>query len=198
MAEIRSQHDQRVHTLTDSGDLFYDQHGRAWHAEVEIKTQHPCSPLNPAGWSAPLDPPRNYFKYVRGLRVKDAKGKVVRQAYDVEIQYDQWIADWRDAGRRWEEDATKQAIKLHGATWKDRKVLPEDVRLMVGDRPGGKLKAVEAAKQGQPYVLGLRPFDPSNKIDVELRDLLEPSTTYTERNWLAGEKELAGASSATK
>ena len=73
MAEIRSQQDQRVHTPTESGDFFYDQHGRAWHAEVEIKTQHPCSPYSPVGWTAPLDPPRNYFKFVRGLRLKDAK-----------------------------------------------------------------------------------------------------------------------------
>lgn len=189
--EIKSQHDQRVHNGVEHGDIFSDIHGRLYHAEVEISTSHPCSPFRPMGWKAPLETPQHYLRYVRDKRLRDEAGRPVRRSFDIDIAYDQWIADWTQAGKRWDQDAIKLALSIHKDAWKDRKTLPEDVRLQMGERPGSKVAAVQAAKQGQPYVLGLRPFDPKNKSDVELRAILEPQVNQIERDWLATEKVSA-------
>jgi len=189
--KINSQEDQRLSNGKEHGDIFTDVHGRMYHAEVELSTSHPCSPFRPMGWKAPLDTPQNYMKYVRDKRQRDEHGRPIRRGYDIEITYDKWIADWAQAGKRWDQDAIKLALAIHKDAWKDRKTLPEDVRLQMGERPGARLAAVEAAKQGQPYVLGLRPFDPKNKSDVELRNILEPQVNRVERDWLATEKVSA-------
>lgn len=40
-----------------------DQHGRIWNAVVSTKDKsgHPCSPLEPVGWTAPILPAQEYF-----------------------------------------------------------------------------------------------------------------------------------------
>jgi hypothetical protein len=183
--EIRSQHDQRVSVNdNESGDFFTDQHGREWHAEVEIETQHPCSPLMPVGWEAPLDVPRNYITVLRGRRTRG----IERENYDLRIEYDRWIADWKLSAKAWDEDARKLTIKLKGGDWDFKKQgIPEDVLLSMGARPSATLDAVRAAKQGHPYVLGIRPFDPSKPADVKLRNLLVPQATIEEPDWMADE-----------
>lgn len=182
--EINSQHDQRVSATPDeSGDFFTDQHGRLYHAEVEITTGHPCSPLMPVGWKAPLDVPQNYLTVLRGRRSRGA----ARENYDLRVEYATWIRDWTESGKRWDADATKTAIRLLGAGW-DRKAFPPEVMLEMGPRPGGKLPAVVAASQGHPYVLGLREYDPTKKTDVQLRTILEPVAIAEGMNWLAEEE----------
>jgi hypothetical protein len=183
--EIFSQHDQRESANdNESGDFFTDQWKREYHAEVETITQHPCSPYVPVGWQAPLDTPQNYFTYLRGRRTRGAS----REDYDLRIEYDKWIADWTKAGQAWDEEARKITIKLKGGDWNIReKGFPEEVLLSVGPRPGAMIDAVKAAKQGHPYVLGLRPFDPSKTKDVQLHAILFPQPLNQDANWMEEE-----------
>lgn len=184
-----SQQNQRVAADdNNTGDFFTDQHGRSWHAEVEISTGHPCSPLTPDGWTAPLDVPRNYISILRGKRTRGAQ----RETYDLRIEYDRWITDWMESGKRWDADAMKKAIELKVPAAERRAgQFPSEVLLAVGPRPGAKIEAVRAASQGHPYVLGLRPFDPTKASDVKLRDLLSPKTTTEGTDWL--DEESVGA-----
>lgn len=186
-----SQHSQRMYDGVASGDIFSDQHGRIYHAEVETKTNAPCSPFNPVGWDAPLDTPKSYMKYIRGKRTRDASGLVQRSTYDIEIDYPTWIADWRAAGSAHQREAIKTTVQLHGSTWKAGDPIPADVTAILGDRPGGKVEAVIAASQGQPYVLGLRPFDPNNPTDVKLKAILFPAVASSEFDWMADEAPAA-------
>lgn len=185
--ELQSQHDQRVSaTDNESGDFFTDQHGRSWHAEVEIVTGHPCTPLNPDGWSAPLDTPRNYIDCLRGRKARGA----AREAYDLRIDYQKWISDWTESGKAWDANATKKAIELYGAAWDRTKGYPVDVMLVVGPRPGANLEAVKAAAAGHPYVLGLREYNQAKPTDKRLHDILFPTYEVNETNWLADEEPV--------
>lgn len=189
--EINSQHDQRVWTTpNESGDFFTDQHGRSWHAEVEIATGHPCSPLTPDGWSAPLNVPRHYISVLRGKRQRGA----ARENYDIRVEYDTWIREWTESAKRWEAEAQKVAIQLKVPPAERKNgQYPADVLLAVGPRPAATLEAVKAAKQGNKYVLGLRPFDPNNPKDRELKAILFPVVESESADWSDTEPEEAVA-----
>lgn len=87
--------------------FWKDQHGRRWHSTVDFKdvSQAPASPLYPVGWEAPIEPPQQY------LRAFDAN----TQRYgEIEVHYDQWLADTVAAWREREEAKDRYSQGLAG------------------------------------------------------------------------------------
>lgn len=179
--EIRSQRDQRV----PGGEAFLDQHGRTWVAEVEASTNAPCGPYLPADFEAPWYPPQYYMRFVRGKRGRNEKGQPIRLPYDIEIDYNALMNDWRVGAKEWEENATKRALAKFGDNWDRSKGFPREILIEMGDRPGALFPVVEAAAQGHPYILGKREFDPTKPSDRELQMFLEKRATKSMKNWLA-------------
>lgn len=89
---------------------YFDQHGRPWLTVIDTQTRTlgskpsiaPCTPFMPQGWSAPLDVPQKY------LRIPE--GSIGR----IEIDYDQWIADAREAERDREDNIRVAAMAMYG------------------------------------------------------------------------------------
>lgn len=185
--DIKSQKDQRVSDGTTSGEVYFDQHQRLWHAEVEKESRAPCGPYTPINWDAPWLPPQTSIRFERGKRHTDAQGMPVRLAYDIRIDYDGLLAEYDIAGRQWDEDALRRTVALHGDTWDRTKGVPKDVQVTIGQRPGHLLPVVEAASQGHPYILGLRPLDVTKPKDVELQQYLERRKGRSITNWLDDE-----------
>lgn len=167
-----SQHSQRVsEDANHSGKFFRDQFGRDWHAEVEIKTGSACSPYRLATpRHAPLSIDSQYIREVRGRRGE------ARVDYDIWIYFDRWKADVEQAWR----DQTVVIAKLKT----DFPHLTESQVMVKAGQPKLHPRVVAEAAKGNPYLLGLRPFDASNAQDVWLKNYVEPDKAEDDYSWL--------------
>lgn len=167
-----SQHSQRVsEDANHSGKFFRDPFGRDWHAEVEIKTGSACSPFKLAN-------PRHAPLAVEGQYIKEVVGRRGQSRVD----YDIWI-DWD----RWRNDIEQ--------AWKDRDVLiarlktdfphltESQIQVKAG-QPNLHPRVIVEASKGNPYLLGLRPFDPNNAQDVWLKNYVDPKPAEDDYSWL--------------
>lgn len=126
---------------------FRDQHGRVWGGTISIQTGRPIGPLSPVGWSAPLDPPQQYFKF---SHLSD----------EFRIDYRAWIADRESAKQDYEERILKYAQSLYGeqaGTMLKRR--PAELMRQVGDPPA-PTEPIVAAAAGNKWILGLSDNQP--------------------------------------
>lgn len=169
--EIRSQQDMRIsYDANRSGDFFLDQHGREWHCEIEIQSQAPCSPYMPHNPKRmPLTVPRQFMQWVRDPRARNRMGlrSGERQSFDILIDYDAWEKQCQDGRDEWAREMRKEQGRH--PDWDDATLLT-----FVGPVRGALLPAVRAARDGNPYVLGLREADPNDPLEMRLKALLEP------------------------
>lgn len=140
------------------GQRFTDQHGREYHAELEIKTGEPCGLIG-ALYQAPLVVPLKFLK-----RSKDPA-----RPYDLVIDYAQWLAEIREEAADWRRRATAAAVKRYGDQFDASKPWPADI-LELFPRPKDHEEPVIAARQGNRWVLGL-----TTKPDPRLAPYFEPT-----------------------
>jgi hypothetical protein len=148
-----SQRNQR----REGGQFFRDQHGRRYHAEIELKTGHPCGPLVPS-YRAPLVVPQQY------LTLSNDPENPTR----LTINYTAWESDARAARRDWEQEGRSRALKMYGDAYDPRKPFGQDVLDIIGPAPSA-VEPIIAARQGNSWVLGL-----SDRIDLRLAKYFEP------------------------
>lgn len=139
-----------------NGTIFRDQHDRRYHAVIELKTGHPCGPLEPQ-FTAPLMPPLNYMRV----------GMSAERPYDVVIDYARWIADLRSEANEWRARGEKLARLVHGEKYDANAPFTRQVLEELGPPPQ-HVEPVIAARQGNKYVLGL-----TDRVDVRLYAMLQ-------------------------
>lgn len=148
-----SQRNQR----REGGQFFRDQHDRRYHAEIELKTGHPCGPLVPT-YRAPLVVPQQY------LTLSNDPEHPTR----ITINYTKWEADARAARKDWEQEGRSRALKMYGDAYDPRKPFGQDVLDIIGPAPSA-VEPIIAARQGNSWVLGL-----TDRIDLRLAKYFEP------------------------
>jgi hypothetical protein len=148
-----SQRNQR----REGGQFFRDQHGRRYHAEIELKTGHPCGPLVPQ-YRAPLVVPQQYL-----VLSNDPENPTL-----LTVNYTRWESDARAARKDWEAEGRSRALKMYGDAYDPRKPFGQDVLDIIGPAPSA-VEPVIAARQGNSWVLGL-----SDRIDLRLAKYFEP------------------------
>lgn len=177
-----SQEDQRdQEDPNTSGRFFYDNHGRKYHAEVEIKTNTACGPYVPAGWDAPIYPQQKYLKPARGRRAERAVG------YDLEIDYPTWLADVEEGWKSRQEHLAfmrRENPHLPDETLLYRagkpKLHPRIVHiLMTAEKPYAEMKQ---------YLLGAVPFDPTHEGHLWADRYLNPMSVGVQFGW--GEDDI--------
>jgi len=114
--------------------VFTDQHGREWIATVEIWTMHPVDEPRPNGWTAPVLPPPQYFRY------STTRHGVCR------IDYDAWLEDLRQLHAAWESDVLELMRRL--------KLPREEAEAEVGRKPLDP-RLVMAMQAGNKWILGI-------------------------------------------
>lgn len=148
-----SQRNQR----REGGQFFRDQHGRRYHAEIELKTSHPCGPLVPQ-YRAPLVVPQHYLTLVN-----DPENPT-----KLRVDYPRWEADARASRKEWEQEGRSRALKMYGDAYDPRKPFGQDVLDIIGPAPSA-VEPIIAARQGNSWVLGL-----TDRIDLRLAKYFEP------------------------
>lgn len=151
--EAKTQRDTR--TYIDA----VDQHGRPWGYEAERKTMHPTCQMFQCGWTDPLNTPQKYIEVPVGKGGRPKYG-------ELRINWDQWIADQREATRQRINTAYQLATDFYGNAvgqmdfMKDPKVLRE-----AGPPPWPSVEALESARDGMLALLG---YDGETGKRVEL------------------------------
>lgn len=144
-----SQRNQRISTD------FTDQHGRKYHATIEIKSGDPCGLIEPL-FQAPVMPPQQFLK------------RVPRRPYDIVIDYDGWKREIRAAWAEWQSDGRAVGMKLHGSAYDPSADFTFDILQVIGPAPT-RIEPVLACQQGNKWALGL-----SSRVDMRLVPYLEP------------------------
>jgi len=152
----RSQRDfRRDQTMTD-------QHGRQWHATIELKTGHPCGLVRPK-FHAPLDVPQQYLNVD-----KESPHRLI-------IAYDPWIASLRNAWTERSSHLRSVGLAVHGDKYNPDK--PSREQLEIVGPPPRPVEPVIAAKQGNKYVLGLTDKMPDWAKPFFIKDVV-PEVVY--------------------
>ena len=144
-----SQRNQR--TETD----FTDQHGRKYHATIEVQSGDPCGLIEPQ-FQAPLMAPQPFLM------------RVPRRPYSLHIDYAAWKAEVREAWREWQKQGRDTARKLHGDAYNPNKPFTGEILDIIGPAPT-KIDPIIAAEQGNKWVLGL-----TNVVDQRLWQFFAP------------------------
>jgi len=150
-----------------------DQHDRPWATQINKETMHPCIAMTPAGWRSPLAALTPAQKY---LTVPQHEfGKVF-------VDYDQWIIDWSDAAREYQNHLLQVARKEFGAAAMQRiEERDPKLRLLAGPGPAA-VDFVRAMKAGNKWALGIPRADgtpyPMPAWAASIVDTLKPIETY--------------------
>ena len=123
--------------------VFLDQHGREWHAMIEIKSGDPVGAFEPL-FQAPLIPPQ---KYIRTLEDSPT---------DIEIRYREWARDIRQARALWDREARRVGASRYGEKYDPNAPVTREVMEVIGPPPE-PVEPVIAARQGNSWVLGKNP-----------------------------------------
>ncbi len=121
--------------------IFSDQHGREWGADIENSTQAPCGPMSQR-FKSPLRIPSKYIVFINV------------QAGKIHIDYDRWIQDLTLAHEDYLEHKRAHKNRMNPA--QPHLIADDDPNLLyaVGEPPEA-IQQVQAAKQGNRWVLGL-------------------------------------------
>lgn len=139
--------------------ILTDQHGRKWFCNEDIRTGAAVGPYEPKGWSAPWYLPQGgEFPYYK--RQEETPNLM-------DLDYDGYLAQLRQAHGEWEKRIRDVGIELHGQAFDENKPT-----LAVLQRVGQKPQPIEpivAMKQGNKYALGL-----TDVVDIRLAAFLPP------------------------
>jgi len=128
--------------------LALDQHGRRWGAEIDKRTDQPCSPITPS-FQAPWIPDAKYVTWT----YDDASG-----AFRVVINYAEDKGDRKAAITEWQKTLLQTGAQLEGQSF-DPSRPSIQVMMRVGPKPPPP-EVVIAAEKGDPWVLGFSPDMP--------------------------------------
>lgn len=163
-AQVKGQEEQR------RPEMFVDRHGREYFANVELKTGDPCevlqprfrSPIAPEWARKMLLPPVDDHEVVKMVpRLQRAK-----KGYQVEIDYDRWLAKWDRANegrqRKLYEGAKAMA---KGRDAHEIATNPPAILLAeLGPPPMPPRTFIEAMKAGNKWALGLDAVIPQKAL----------------------------------
>jgi hypothetical protein len=127
---------------------YLDQHGRKWGATTENRTGDPCGPIEPH-FAAPLIPEQKYIVLAADKR-------------SVRIDYTRWLLDLADAQAVYDRMVRETAVAMYGQKASEAIANPPRELLdRVGVPPTQRREPIEAAHQGNRWVLGLTPVKPA-------------------------------------
>ena len=168
MSSIRERHQH----LERSQIELTDQHGRIWYATTEVgRNFHGQPRIVPVGqyfpqFAAPFDfiPPQAFLVYDP------------RRPSLLSINY----AGWQEAQEARHREVAEQLAALAWHIYKDEapkyiKAPSQEMLDIVYGRGKGPepIEPIVAARQGNGWILGLRPFDPALPGDVRLKPFME-------------------------
>lgn len=139
-----------------------DQHGRKWHATIEIRTGHPCGLIQPK-FSAPIEVPQDFLKVD------------LENPYMLIIAYDPWIASLRAAIAERDRRMRSVGLAIHGDKYDPDK--PSREQLEIVGPSSQPVEPVIAAKQGNKYMLGFTDKMPDWTRPFFIKEV-EPETVY--------------------
>lgn len=151
MAEQRwSQASQR------KNEIMLDQHGRQYATVIEIRTGHPItiSPL----FRAPLMPPD---KFIRMRRPGEQAPGWANPYCKLVVDYDAWAAELEQTHAAYERKKQQLATRIGGSRAVEEYRNPSPMLLQELGPPPQPVEPVLAAKEGHPWLLGLRRPDGS-------------------------------------
>lgn len=145
MAKVRTQPERRAHTI------LTDRHGRQYSTYIEVDSMDPCAAITPYGWTPPIL--WNGQPFVAPSNFMHVNGKA-RFGF-IDIRYDEWLAHTEERHRQYDDLVMNTALREFSSAAPEM-VRRKDPALMriVGDPPF-PLEPIQAAKQGNKYVLGL-------------------------------------------
>lgn len=135
--------------------ILTDQHGRQWWTNRDTRTDEPVGGIHADGWTAPWMPPQQYL---------------VRQGDQIVIQYDQWLADQRDAHEEYQRRLLELSRANHQPINRDATTgVPQFSPLVLHEAgvPPLPLEPIVAMQQGNRFALGL-----SSEVDARLAAFL--------------------------
>lgn len=163
------QEDRRI------GVTFTDQHGRQWNGTMEKSTMHPTGPLVPR-FQAPLYPPHKFMKPVPGNPMA------------IRIDYEGWEEELTDAHAAYQNLMRTEAIRRYGQRASAAIADPPEELLMVIGTPPQPLQPVQAASDGDPFMLGETAEMPEWAIPYFAVQEEDEERRIAERPWLAEKK----------
>lgn len=149
-----SQASQREHMT------YTDQHGRTWEAYGDVKAKlHPASPLMPK-FAAPWYPNQRYAQFG------------TKNPTQFTWDYEAMLSDAIEAHTRYRDLLLQAATHYNVPNWDPATQEPTAQMKRDVGQPPLPIDPIRAARAGNGYILGLRPFDPARPGDVKLRAAL--------------------------
>jgi hypothetical protein len=157
MPRANSQEDSRISTY------LTDPHGRRWFATMEKETMAPTGVIQPC-FEAPLIPAPKYLR-PGGLQ----------NPTRLDIDYDTAIADLEEKHREWNRRLRLAAQKMYGEKAGESIENPPPELMHVVGEPPEPTEPLEAAREGNRWVLGFssampawaKPFFERKQRDAE-------------------------------
>lgn len=156
MAKAKDQQEKRRPAI------LTDQWGRKYRTVLERATGDPVGALVPV-LAAPLGPPDD----------PDCWRVHSDEPNRITLLYENWLSKLEAAHLQWRSQIGRFAQAMYGEKAAEAVEHPSAELLnTVGPKPF-PLEPVLAAREGNKYVLGLRPFDPKRPADVAVRNALD-------------------------
>lgn len=152
MAKELSQFDVRQYAI------IRDDFGRRWESTIDTIAKSTCAPINPKGWSDPLNTPQEVL--TRAL-APDEDGRLSLKLAE---SYGSWRDELKHKAAVYEDRLLAEAMVMFGergpAAYEER--APALLR-HVGPGPQA-WEPIEAALQGNSAALGLRPLSSDPRV----------------------------------
>ena len=154
--------------------FFRDQHGRKYSAQIDKGTG------DPVGFLTMVEP---YGAPINPVNDPETWRCVPEEPGIIEVLYDRWEAKCEEATKLFQAEERRIALSLYGDKAMEALESPTPaLRRLTGIAPlsplviramrGGSKETPPSKRNPNKYVLGLRPFDPENPIDVKIRAAL--------------------------
>jgi len=127
-----------------ASEIWTDQHGREWAAERDLKSGHPCTPLVPLGWRAPILPPPQF------IRFGSARGRPI-----ITIDYAAWKEYAGIVQAEYEEEVRYHAVRMFPNSWAREIDQQNPLIMQEAGRPPYAVDFVTACEAGSRWALGL-------------------------------------------
>lgn len=139
--------------------ILFDQHGRQWFTNFELRSGHPTGPITPQ-FTAPWYPDSQYFGFPK------------LKPNDLVIDYDAMAGVLARRHAEYHQLIERAGVHFLGQGYDAAKPPPAQVLNDVG-RPPFPIEVILAAKAGNGYVLGSRAFNPEHKGDAIVKRALD-------------------------
>jgi hypothetical protein len=133
-----------------------DQHGRIWNAVVSTKDKsgHPCSPLEPVDWSAPIVPAQKYFL------LPNSSDPIPT----LRIDYEKWLADQEMYATDWNKSVDNACLGFANGSQQLYARLKKNPTTAILEIAGVKpldRRYILACQAGDRWALGFEPDMPA-------------------------------------